>query len=309
MINKRQLLVLFVSIIFGPFYVLSQSIDFKVYSDSLKVYNAFTFSPNGKKLYTSELAKLEDDNGVLYIPRWGKRSRPWVSMYEYDVYEDSIANRKQLSFANDSLDYAPHINFSGSRIYFTSRRPIPGRDTVDERASHVWYSERLENNEWSSAIYFSEINSPDHYTSYAQELRDGSVVYQSDIPGGMLAEDSSATNDLWISEFRNKVYQPPINLAILNSSIHEDQFVINKNENLIIFTRFDDKEMYAFYAIKEKDQWGEPKELALTDLPGFKEQSPRLSPDNKTFFFAHGQLVMYKPLELVLPTDVIDQLR
>ncbi len=297
-------LVMFVAIIGSVFQsqkVLSQHPQFKVLGDSIKVYNAFTFSPDGRKMFTSEPHRIKNpDGGGLLLPRWGSRNRPWVTLYQYDLDDNSLPiNRNKLPFANDSLDSSPHINFSGDRIYFNSRRPIPGSTELDG-VMHVWYSEKDASGNWSDPKYFEEINRKNYYSSYAQELGDGSVMFQSNIPGSVDDGQGKPSQDLWMSIQKDGRYQPPVNVENLNSTIHEDQLVINRNGDLIIFTRYDEKEMYLFYSTKKIGEWTEPVELFITDQGGFKEQSPRLTIDESNFCFAHGLLVMCAPLEELL---------
>ncbi|MEQ9425318.1 MAG: hypothetical protein RJQ09_12915 [Cyclobacteriaceae bacterium] len=286
------------------FAASAQREGFKVFGDSLEVYNAFTFSPDGKKLYTSEFTRITTPEGEPDVERWGDRNRPKVTLYEYDLIEGNPKNKRKLAFANDSLDSSPHLNFRGDKLYFSSRRPLPGADSLDGKA-HVWFSEKQTNGEWSEANCFEEINEAGYYTMYAQELADGSIMYQSNVPGSVKNESGENSQDFWISEFKNGTYQEPQNVTSLNTGIQEDQLVVNRKNNLIIFTRNNDSEMYAFYSLKVNGVWNEPKELFLTDLPGFKEQSPRLSPDGQTFYFAHGLLVMSIPLaELLSEEDI-----
>jgi len=279
----------------------AQHPSFKVWGDSLEVYNSFTFSPDGKKLYTSEPHRIHSpDSSGLYLPRWGAKNRPWVTLFEYDLNENNLPiNRRKLAFANDSLDSSPHINFAGNRIYFSSRRPVPGSDELDG-VMHVWYSDKSEDGSWSPPRYFEEINRANYYSAYAQELSDGSILYQSNIPGGVVSKDGTSSQDLWISKYEGGKYGAPENVTALNSAIHEDQLVVNQASTLVLFTRYDEKEMHLFYSTKEGGSWTEPVELLITDVSGFKEQSPRLSIDEDQFCFAHGLLLMCAPLEEVL---------
>lgn len=276
------------------------------FGDSLKIFNAFSFSPDGKKLYTSERILSHYNNGRPVYKTWGS-GRPQITLYEYDLEDYKLSNKHQLSFANDSLDSTPHLNFSGTRLYFNSRRAIPGSDTLDGKL-HIWFSEKTKDG-WTEAQYLQEVNFPGFHSAYAQELVDGSLVYQSNMSGSIPGTDGVSSLDFWKSELKNGVFQKPVNVSALNSAFHEDQLVIDKTGKTIIFTRVEGNEIEPYISIMENGQWRNPRKLLLTSVPGFTEQSPRLSSDGKIFFFAHGSLVMHISLQELLTEEEIEILR
>ncbi len=307
--NFRPFLVLFkilmILLITSP--LQGQREGFTVFGDSLKIVGAFSFSPDGKHLYTSEPKIIAHKGSKAVYARWNKNKRLQLSLYVYDLDGNTLSNKRQLPFANDSLDSSPHVNFEGNRIYFNSRRPVPGSTELDGKG-HVWYSEKTMDG-WSDAKYISEINQKGYWSAYCQELKDGSLIFQSNIQKSVAVEEESSSLDFWKSDFINGQYQKPRPIDALNSKHHEDQIVVDQEESFVIFTRVEGDEMTAHISQKKGEKWTTPRELHLTSETGFKEQSPRLSPDGKTFFFAHGTLVMSIPLKEILTSEECKELK
>lgn len=209
-----------------------------------------------------------------------------------------LTAKRELEFSEGSLDAAPHMNFAGTRIYFNSRRPLPGRSQSDGKL-HTWYAEKR-NGKWSEAKPVERLNLDGIHTAYTQELADGSLVFQSDRPGSVKGGSGAPSLDLWIAKRRNGGYLEPENLSEVNSEDHEGSFVISRNGNLLIFTRALAREMQVYVSVRRQGVLQKPRKLHLTSAPGFVEQSPRLSPDGKTFYFAHNFVIMHIPLRELL---------
>lgn len=267
------------------------------FGDSASIFNTFTFSPDGKRLFTSERIVSRMESGRPIFETWGD-NRPKTSIFEYQIVNGELRGRKEVEFADGVHDFAPHMNFAGTRIYFNSRRPVADEAKTDGKL-HSWYSE-FQNGRWSRAKQVEGINLAGVHTAYVQELGDGSLVFQSDRAGSVAGRGGGPSLDLWITRRFNGRYLEPENLRSINSEYDEGAFVVSKNGKLLIFTRVVEREMEIYVSVRRHDVWGEPRQLHLTSATGFVEQSPRLSPDGKTFYFAHTFLIMHIPLRNLL---------
>ncbi|MBK9154897.1 MAG: PD40 domain-containing protein [Chloracidobacterium sp.] len=270
------------------------------FGDSASIFNTFTFSPDGKRLYTSERIVSRMENGRPIFETWGD-NRPKTSIFEYQIVNGELTGRKEVEFADGVHDFAPHMNFAGTRIYFNSRRPLADEEKSDGKL-HSWYSE-IQNGKWSRAKQVEGINLAGVHTAYVQELDDGSLVFQSDRAGSVAGRGGGPSLDLWITRRFNGRYLEPENLRSINSEYDEGAFVVSKNGKLLIFTRVVEREMEVCVSVKKQGEWEPPRPLHLTSASGFVEQSPRLSPNGKTFYFAHNALILEAPLRDLLNSE------
>lgn len=271
------------------------------FGDSLKITNGFSFSPDAKKLFTSERISLGKKGG-RHVWKTCMGGRLAVTIFEYDLKNGSAFNKRRIEFANDSLDYYPNLDAQGNRMFFVSRRPVPKISALDSTFTHIWMTEKIDN-EWSRPQYVEALNTIGHHSCYAQQSQDGSVIFISNKPGSTPGPDGTPSLDLWISEWKNGTFQEPKNFEFFNSQADEEQPYMDGTGRIFIFKRNFKEESNVFLSLKENGKWREPRQLHLSDFGGYDEHCPKLSQDGKTFLFSFNLTLMHMPFHDLLTQE------
>jgi len=278
------------------------------FGDSIKITNGFSFSLDGKKLYTSERIPIGKQGGRHIWKTYGESRRLSTSLFEYDIIGNKLHNRKKVSIGNDSLDYYPCLSYDNARLFFVSRRVIPELNAADSSHTHIWMSEKA-GDEWGSSQYVEALNTIGYSSAYAQQLKDGSVIFISNIPGSVSGANGKPSLDFWISEWKNGAFQKPTNFEFFNTEYDEEHPFIDRTGNIFIFKRNINEESHVFLSIKENGVWRQPRQLYLSDLGSYDEHSPRLSSDGKTFYFSYSFTIMHIPFKELLSKEEIKILK
>jgi len=276
------------------------------FGDSAKITNGFSFSQDARKLYISERISVGKDGGrhTWKMYQFGKSRRLASTLYEYDIVDGKLRNKRKVSFANDTLDYYPRLNHDGNRMFFVSRRPVPSLNAPDSTFSHVWMVEKM-GNHWGVPQYVEKLNFIGYYSCYAHQLNDGSVVFQSNKPGSKPGPNGNPSLDLWISEWKNGAFQEPVNFEVFNSPHDEEQPYLDPTGKVFIFKRIFNDESHVYLSIKENGKWRKEREIYLSDMGGYDEHCPFLSHDGRTFFFSHNLTMMNIPFKELLTKEEI----
>lgn len=274
------------------------------FGDSMKITNGFAFSPDERELFTSERRAIEKRDGryVWHTHRFGERPGLSTSLYAYDVTDSGLRNRRQLPFANDTLDYYPTLSRDGRRMYFNSRRPIAALDTEGPGFVRVWVSER-EASGWSAARPVEGLNVAGANTQYAQEVDDSTMIFSSDRAGSTAGPDGRPSLDLWEARRNGDAWGAPTRLDAFNTPHGEEGPFLDRSSRLFFWKRIEAGESHVMLSIREATAWRPPRQVYLSDAGGFDEHGLRLSDDGRTFYFAHNLTLMHIALDALLTPE------
>lgn len=237
------------------------------YEDHLvTTVNGLAFAPDGRVLYVSRRVDELDDRG-------GQRSR----IFAHHFSEGKWSAPKSLPFSLQFTDYQPVLDADGSRLFFTSTRPLPGRDA--ETRQNIWYVDRHEG-EWGTPQLVSNL-ATSGWDGYAVPTRRGRLYFVSDRPGGRGAVD------IWVAEtVADGQYGEPINVSALNSEHSDSDIFVDPDERFIILHRWVEatRTIDFWIAFGTQEEWHAPRLLSEVNGPGW-ELSPTVSPDGRYFFF------------------------
>lgn len=104
---------------------------------------------------------FESDGCTLYVSRWvdgvDYRGRRRSRIFRYRCAGGQWTQAEPLPFSTEFTDYQPVLSPDGSRLFFTSTRPIPG--TSSETRQNVWYVDRAGTG-WAAPRIVGELASP-----------------------------------------------------------------------------------------------------------------------------------------------------
>jgi hypothetical protein len=129
------------------------------------------------------------------------------------------------SFSTHDSDSSPFVSPDGKKLFFTSRRPVNGKQA---NGSNIWYVDLANGNE-GEPKFLKEVNSETSDYSPTTD-KSGNLYFGSYRDGGL------GSGDLWWSEFKNGVYQKPQNLGSkVNSKFGEWGSCISPDGMFLIF--------------------------------------------------------------------------
>jgi hypothetical protein len=174
----------------------------------------------------------------------------------------------------DGLDDVPFFSADGKRLYFISRRPLPGE--TGRGAERIWFTDRTPGG-WSAPQPLDpNVNAVDKHWQFALDLK-GDLFFAGRPP------DSRGASDIYLARFVGGKYEKPVNLGdpINTAEIDDTPFVAPDGGYLLFSRQFD-----LHVSFRGPDgAWGAPINLG----PGVNSPSIELCPmvtaDGKYLFF------------------------
>ena len=243
------------------------------------------FSPDGNEVYWAPMMSFPGEiysrGGLLTMKRVdGRWTAPSWAPFSGPNGEDDV----------------PFFSADGKRMYFISRRPLPGE--TQPGSEKIWYVERAPAG-WSEPRPFDpNVNSiPKHWQFSLDNKKN--LYFAGQAPGGL------GMDDIYLATFADGKYEKPVNLGgIINSSGSETTPFIAPDGSYLLYSRQYD----LWVSFRGEDgSWSEPVNLG----PGVNSPSIELCPivtaDGKYLFFLSqrgGESHAYW-----VRADVIDKLR
>ncbi|MFO7732302.1 MAG: ankyrin repeat domain-containing protein [Candidatus Aminicenantes bacterium] len=227
------------------------------------LHSTAVFSPDGNEVYWAPMMSFPGEaysrGGLLMMKRVDGRWMPpaWAS-FSGPNGEDDV----------------PFFSSDGKRLYFISRRPLPGE--ARKGSEKIWYADRTADG-WSEPKPLDPIvNSMHMHWEFSLDLA-GNVYFAGNSPGGL------GMNDIYKARYTKGRYEKPVNLGPpLNTSAGEESPFIAPDGSYLLFSRQYD----LWVSFRGADgAWSEPVNLG----PGVNSPSIELCPvvtaDGKYLFF------------------------
>jgi ankyrin repeat protein/tetratricopeptide (TPR) repeat protein len=227
------------------------------------IHSTAVFSPDGNEVYWAPMmmfpGEIYSRGGLLTMKRVDGRwmAPAWASFSGPDFDDD-----------------VPFFSPDGKRIYFISRRPLPGE--TEGGSEKIWFADRTPSG-WSEPRPLdSNVNSVSKHWEFSLD-REGNVYF-----GGQAA-DSLGMNDIYLARFANGKYEKPVNLgAPVNSAAGEETPFISPDGSYLLFSRQYD--LWASFRGKG-NAWSEPVKLGPEVNSPSIELCPIVTADGKYLFF------------------------
>jgi Tol biopolymer transport system component len=243
------------------------------------------FTPDGRTLYF--LKSTPDFNfWTIVVSRYsaGRWSAPEVA-----------------PFSGQYSDADPFITADGSKLYFISNRPAPGKA---KRDLDIWMMEKTVDGWGEPKSLGLPVNS-DGNEWYPTLTRDGTIYFGSDRAGG------KGRTDIYRSRLVDGKYGEPENLGdLINTQFNEFEPYVSPDERFIIFMgggRADGLGGFDLYiSYRRQGVWTKPLNLGEQVNSGGNELSPMIAPGGKYFFWTstrgftgqqHEKPLTYRELE------------
>ncbi len=227
------------------------------------LHSTAVFTPDGNEVYWAPMmsfpGELYSRGGLLVMKRVKGRWTPpaWAS-FSGPNGEDDV----------------PFFSPDGKRIYFISRRPLPGE--MEKGAEKIWCADRTAGG-WSEPKPLDpNVNSMAMHWEFSLD-REGNVYFAGQSPGGL------GLNDIYCARMKDGKYEKPVNLGTpVNSEAGEDSPFITPDGSTLLFSRHYD----LVVSFKNKDgSWTGPVALGPEVNSPSVELCPVVTADGKYLFF------------------------
>ncbi|MEM9056598.1 MAG: exo-alpha-sialidase [Pseudomonadota bacterium] len=195
--------------------------------------------------------------------------------------------------ADVDMSFAP----GGQRLYFISKRPLPGHAL---ETYNIWYSDRSPEGLLPPVALGPHINGAPHEL-YPWAVGDGSLYFTTE------RADSLGERDSYRARFRGGRFDAPVNLGpAINSEFSEGDIFVDADETLLIhFSRGrpDDLgkgDLYVSFRDDDGD-WAQDRHLGdVINSPDI-DYCPVVTPDGRYFFFTRGDDIYWVDAAVLEP--------
>jgi hypothetical protein len=231
------------------------------------------------------------DGKTLYFLRSTPNFNLWTIVFSH--FERGWWNTPEVaSFSGQYSDADPFITADGSRLYFISNRPVPGKAKPD---LDIWMVEKA-GTSWSEPKNLGAPVNSGGSEWYPTIAANGTIYFGSDREGG------KGRTDIYRCRLVDGKYTEAENLGdSINTPFNEFEALIAPDERFLILMaggRPDAKGGFDLYISYNRDGvWTKPTNLGDQINSSGNEYSPAISPDRKYFFWTSTRSFAEQTLE------------
>jgi len=234
------------------------------------------------------------DGRTIYYTKRSPKPQYWV-VVESHLVNGAWSAPAAASFSGQYNDFDPFVSPDGSRLYYSSNRPVSGESKSD---FDIWYVERIGAG-WSEPRHLpAPVNTP-RSEFYPSVSRNGSLYFSSDRPGGLGGLDiyrARPEGDTYVVE----------NLGTaVNSPQSDGDPAISANDSTIFFAGsgraggLGERDIYVSMRLPS-GEWSVPRNLGVEVNSPTVEFCPILSPDGRYLFITSDRGFADRPMTQAL---------
>lgn len=190
-----------------------------------------------------------------------------------------------LPFCDSYMYLEPFLSGNGNRLFFVSDRPLD-KSSIEKKDFDIWYVDRANSNEkWSEPKNIGKPVNSNLDEFYPTVSDNNNLYFTMESPNGL------GKDDIYFSKWEDGKYQDPVLLGEnINSNGYEFNAFISKNEDFILFTKYNEKDGYGSgdLYISRKDEngnWGKSTNLGMPINTKYMEYCPFYDEKNEILYF------------------------
>ncbi|HOS99877.1 MAG TPA: ankyrin repeat domain-containing protein [Acidobacteriota bacterium] len=227
------------------------------------LHSTAVFSPDGNEVYWAPMmafpGEIYSRGGLQMMKRVdGRWTAPAWASFSGPRGEDDV----------------PFFSADGRRLYFISRRPLPGESQPG--SEKIWFTDRTAAG-WSDPRPLDPaVNAHPMHWQFSLDSA-GNLYFAGQ------GTDSHGLDDIYLARFSGGAYEPPVNLgASVNSAAGENSPFIAPDGSYLLFSRQYD--IWASFR-DAAGTWSEPVRLGPEINSPSIELCPMVTADGKYIFF------------------------
>jgi hypothetical protein len=190
-----------------------------------------------------------------------------------------------LPFCDSYIYFEPFLSFNGNRLFFVTNRPLNDSNS-DKKDFDIWYVDRIsKNHTWSKPINIGNPINSDLNEFYPSVSANNNLYFTLESPNGL------GKDDIYFCKWENGKYSDPILLdENINSAGYEFNAFISKNEDFIIYSKYEEVEGQGSgdLYVSKKDangKWEKATNLGIPINTKYMEYCPFYDEKNLILYF------------------------
>jgi Tol biopolymer transport system component len=224
-----------------------------------------------------DMAISPDGNDIFYTIQW------YFGMYAVILHTQKRNGQWSVPdtawFSGRFNDLEPAFSPDGSKLFFTSNRPLNSADTAKDY--DIWYLQK-QGNQWEGPFNPGAPVNTEKDEFYPSLTKTGTLYFTRN--------NDDAGDDIFISELKDGKYSLPQPLPeAVNSKGDDFNAFIDPDEKYIIFSSFKRKDDLGrgdlYFALHKNGVWQPAINFGREINSATLDYSPFVSPDHRYFFF------------------------
>jgi WD40-like Beta Propeller Repeat len=224
-----------------------------------------------------DMAISPDGNDLFYTIQW------YFGLYAVILHAQKKNGQWSVPdtawFSGKFNDLEPAFSTDGSKLFFTSNRPLNSSDSAKDY--DIWYLKK-NGNQWDGPFNLGAPVNTGKDEFYPSLSKTGNLYFTRN--------NDNAGDDIFISELKDGKYTAPQPLPeTVNSKGDDFNAFIDPDEKYIIFSSFKRKDDLGrgdlYFALRRNDAWQPAIHFGQNINSATLDYSPFVSPDHLYFFF------------------------
>jgi Tol biopolymer transport system component len=222
------------------------------------------------------------DGNTVFFTKSVLRSYIYVICYS-ELKNGKWQEPKVAPFSGQYRDFDPVISPDGTKMVFTSNRPVHGEEKSDY---DIWMVTKTGSG-WSEPIHLDTTINSAYDEHFASISASGNIYFSSNRPGG-LGGDGDA--DFYMSKLVDGHYPTVEHLKESSTPSYELDCFVAADESYLLMGVYGGKDGLGNYDINISEKvngvWTASRNLGAPVNSSFRDYSPRVSPDGKYLYFS-----------------------
>jgi Tol biopolymer transport system component len=248
-----------------------------------------------------DMAISPDGNDLFYTLQWS------FGLFSVILHSKKIngiwSNPETAWFSGRYNDLEPAFSPNGSKLFFTSNRPLDESDS-SQKDYDIWYLEKKGNN-WEGPFNLGAPVNTIKDEFYPSLANNGNLYFTRD--------NGDNKDDIFISLFKDGKYELPAPLSgEINSGGYDFNAFIDPDENFIIFSSYKRSDDFGggdlYFSLHKNGLWQPAVHFGKEINSSSLDYSPFVSPDHRYFFFTSKRLLIKFPFSKPKNTSEIREI-